>query len=377
MQNKRNKRLNWRILLIPLSWLYTLAVWIRNGLFLSGLIHRTEFRIPIISVGNITAGGTGKTPHVEYLAELLKEQYRVATLSRGYKRKTRDFRIASDSSTAAEIGDEPLQIKQRFPDITVAVDRRRVRGVKRLMEEDPDLEVILLDDAYQHLAILPGLSILLIDFSRPLHKDRMLPAGLLREPARNRRRAQIILVTRSPGRMKPIERREYVKSMDLPMGQHLFFTTVRYGDLIPVYPGVSQRDRQWYRERKSAALMVTGIANPRPVRNYVRGITTRMKEICFPDHHHFTPKDLEKISDLYRELKKEWEQVLVLTTEKDAVRLRSLQPGEALRQDMHAVRIHMDFLNEDKQHFDQIITNYVVSNKRSSILYQGKDQKGT
>ncbi|HDS08120.1 MAG TPA: tetraacyldisaccharide 4'-kinase [Bacteroides sp.] len=373
---KRNKRLSWRIVLVPLSWIYGLAVWIRNGLYFTGLLRRTEFSIPLISVGNITVGGTGKTPHVEYLVELLKDQYRVATLSRGYKRKTRGFRMASADSTADEIGDEPMQMKQRFPGITVAVDRRRVHGVKKLMESDPALDVILLDDAYQHLAILPGLSILLIDHSRPLHGDRLLPAGMLREPAGNRDRARIILVTRSPERMKPIERREYLKKMDLPLSQHLFFTTVRYGELYPVYPDVPRRDKSWYRERKSAVLLVTGIAHPRPVRNYARGITTQMKEVCYPDHYRYTAKDLDKISALYRELHKEREQVLVLTTEKDAMRLRALDADEGLRQDMHAVRIHVDFLNEDRTNFDQIITSYVSSNKRSSILYQKKDQTG-
>jgi len=370
---KRNKRLNWRILLVPFSWLYCLVVWTRNSLYFSGLLQRTGFRIPIISVGNITVGGTGKTPHVEYLVELLKENFRVAALSRGYKRKTRDFRIASLNSAADETGDEPMQIKQRFPDITVAVDRKRVHGVKKLMEMDPGLDVILLDDAYQHLAIQPGLSILLIDFLRPLHRDRMLPAGMLREPARNRNRANIILVTRSPERMKPIERREYVKKMDLPLGQHLFFTTIRYGILIPVYPGVPHRDKQWYQQRKTAAILVTGIANPRPIRNYIRGITTHIRELRFPDHHDFTLKDLEKIAFLHGELKTQWQEVLVLTTEKDAMRLRILQPHEELRQDMHAVRIHIDFLNEDSKNFNQIITSYVISNKRSNILYQEKD----
>ena len=360
-------------MLIPLSWLYGLVVRIRNGLYFHGVLRRTGFPIPLISVGNITVGGTGKTPHVEYLVELLREDYRVATLSRGYKRKTRDFRIASADSTAEEIGDEPMQIKQRFPGITVAVDRKRVRGVKKLMKMDPDPDVILLDDAFQHLAILPGLSILLIDFHRPLQGDRMLPAGMLREPARNRNRANIILVTRSPGRMKPIERREYVKKIDLPLNQHLFFTSVKYGELIPVYPDVEKRDREWYADRETAAILLTGIANPRPVRNYVRGITTRMRELCFPDHHYFTTGDLEKVDSLYRELKSDWPEVLVLTTEKNAMRLRGLWPSEDLRKDMHAVRIHIDFLNEDHIHFDKIITTYVTGNKRSSILYQGTD----
>ena len=200
---------NWKVVLIPFSWLYGLVIWVRNILYDNGLLKSSSFNIPLISVGNITVGGTGKTPHVEYLAELLNKEFRVATLSRGYKRLTRDFRIASAESNVSEIGDEPLQIKKRFPGIDVAVDRKRANGIRELMQLAPWLEVILMDDAFQHRSVKPGFSILLVDYTRPIHKDRMLPAGMLREPASNSNRANIILVTRSPERIKPIELREY------------------------------------------------------------------------------------------------------------------------------------------------------------------------
>ena len=363
----------WKVVLIPFSWLYGLVIWIRNSLYDHGLFKSATFQIPLISVGNITVGGTGKTPHVEYLAALLRDEFHVATLSRGYKRKTRDFRIVATESRVDEVGDEPLQIKMRYPEITVAVDRKRVNGVDRLMKETPPVEVILLDDAYQHRAIKPGLSILLMDYARPIDKDYLLPAGRLREPASRRSRANIILVTKSPERIKPIELREYVNRLGLALNQHLFFTTMRYGDLTPVYPETSARDALWFKKKVGGVLIVTGIANPRPLRQYARSIHTKLHELNFPDHHQFTRKDMDKIYRSYQEMKSTHQEILVLTTEKDAMRLREHKPEQDLRDALYAIPIHVHFLNDDKDEFDRQILSYVNSNKRSSILYQRED----
>ena len=366
-------RNTWKVILTPFSWLYGLVIWIRNSLYDHGLLKSTGFNIPLISVGNITIGGTGKTPHVEYLAELLHSKFKVATLSRGYKRRTRDFRIATAESNVHEIGDEPLQIKKRFPGIDVAVDRKRTNGIKELMSLAPWLEVILMDDAYQHRSVKPGFSILLIDYARPIYKDHLLPAGMLREPATNTDRANIILVTRSPERIKPIEFREYVNRLGLSIGQHLYFTTMRYGDLAPVYPETQTRDAAWFKKQVGAVLIVSGIANPRPLRQYARSISTNLEELSFPDHHEYSRKDMEKISGAFNKLKNTHKEVLVLTTEKDAMRLRDHQCEPEIRDMMHAVRIHVHFLNDDKDEFERQILTYVNSNKRSSILYQGED----
>jgi len=364
---------NWKVVLIPFSWLYGLVIWVGNSLYDNGLLKSSAFPIPLISVGNITAGGTGKTPHVEYLAELLNSKFKVATLSRGYKRRTRDFRLATAESNVSEIGDEPLQIKKRFPGMDVAVDRKRANGIRELMQLAPLLEVILMDDAYQHRSVKPGFSILLIDYARPIDQDLLLPAGMLREPASNRKRANIILVTRSPERIKPIELREFANRMDLSMGQHLYFTTMRYGNLAPVYPESTPRDAEWFKKHVGGVLIVAGIANPRPLRQYARSINTNITELFFPDHHKYSRKDMEKISNTYNELLKSHREILVLTTEKDAMRLRDHNPESKIRDAMHAVRIHVHFLNNDKEKFDRQILNYVISNKRNSILYQGKD----
>jgi len=365
---------SWSVLLLPFSWLYGLVIWIRNALYNSGIFLSTGFKIPIISVGNITAGGTGKTPHVEYLARLLLEDgLKVATLSRGYRRKTRDFRVASSTSTAREIGDEPMQIKGKFPELTVAVDRKRVNGVQNLMRLTPPLEVILLDDAYQHRSLKPGFSILLMDYNRPIDRDKLLPAGRLREPAVNQNRANIILVTRSPERIKPIELREYVSRIEPSIGQHLYFTTMRYGKLYPVYPGTSAKDASELKDRVEEILIVSGIANPRHLRSYARSICTSISEISFPDHHRYSTVDIRKIFERFSDLGKNGKEVLVLTTEKDATRLSEHYPDRALKDAMHAIRIHVHFLNDDKEDFDRQIRNYVSSNKRSSILYSEED----
>jgi len=350
-----------------------MVIWIRNTLYDNGIFKSTGFNLPIISVGNITVGGTGKTPHVEYLINLLEAEFQVATLSRGYKRKTRDFRMASTSSTAKEIGDEPMQIKKRFPGTSVAVDRHRVRGVDRLVKQDPPIEVIILDDAFQHRSIKAGLSILLVDFTRPLDHDRMLPAGWLREPAINSNRAHIILVTRTPENIKPIEMREYVNRFRLSLGQHLYFSTMRYGELVPVFPDSAQRDAEWFKEMGAAVLVVSGIANPLPLREYAHRISTRVSELTYPDHHRYSSRDMDRISSQFKKLGSEGKEVLVLTTEKDAMRLREFNPDQPLKDAFHAVRIYVHFLNEDNEEFDQHIKNYVNSNKRSSILYQGED----
>jgi tetraacyldisaccharide 4'-kinase len=366
-------RHSWKIILTPFSGLYGMVIWIRNTLYDNGFFKSTGFNIPLISVGNITVGGTGKTPHVEYLAALLSSHYRVATLSRGYKRKTRDFRLASMDSTVSEIGDEPLQLKNRFPEMTVAVDRKRVNGIKKILDLAPPVEVILMDDAYQHRSVKPGYSILLVDYSRPLDRDLLLPAGMLREPAANLNRANIILVTRTPENIKPIELREYVNRIKRSMGQHIYFTTMQYGELSPVFPGVAGRDAAWFRKNAAGILIVSGIANPQPLRQYAQTIHTNIMELPFADHHQYTPGDIKKIYHTFLHMKRPDQEVLVLTTEKDAMRLRDHSPEPELREAIHAVRINVHFLNDDKDEFDRQILNYVRSNKRSGILHQGED----
>ncbi len=296
-------RNNYYLLLYPFSLLYGLVVWIRNTLFDYEIIRSNEFPIPVISVGNITVGGTGKTPNIEYLVELLKDEFRVATLSRGYKRKTRNFILAGPDSDVYEIGDEPVQIKHKYPDIYVAVDRRRANGIRELMRKIPDLDVILLDDAYQHRYVKSGLSILLIDFNRPMSEDCLLPAGSLREQAYERRRANIILITKCPDRLKPIERRIIVNDLKLYPFQHLFFSKLVYGEPIPVFKdNLRPMSISEMKSARPQILMVTGIAGPRLFKKHLRSISPQIAEITYPDHHFFTEKDMVRFTNKFEEL---------------------------------------------------------------------------
>ena len=357
-------------LLYPFALLYGFGIWFRNMLFDYRIIKSREFPIPIISVGNITVGGTGKTPLIEYIIGILQDENNMATLSRGYKRKTREFILAGQDSAVSEIGDEPKQIKQKFPDINVAVDRKRVNGIQRLMDKIPDLDVILLDDAYQHRHVNPGLSILLIDFNRPIWEDRLLPAGRLREQAYERRRANIILITKCPDRLRPIERRLIVKDLKLYPFQHLFFTKLKYGDPKPVFEGTDQSvNPNDIKGSKPHILMVTGIANPRLYKKHLRGISTRITEMVFPDHHAYSEKDILRITRVFEGLPDL--DRYIFTTEKDAMRLRNFTDIEySVQSRMFYIPVGIEFLNEDTENFSTQIQNYVRSNKRNSILHK-------
>jgi tetraacyldisaccharide 4'-kinase len=363
-------RNTWRILLYPLSLMYGFIIYFRNLLFDYQLISSEEFDMPVISVGNITVGGTGKTPHVEYLIRLLKDEFNVASLSRGYKRKTRQYILADQNSTIDEIGDESLQIKSKYPDINVAVDRKRVNGIKKLMKEIPDLDVILLDDAYQHRHVKPGLSILLIDFNRPISTDLLLPAGMLREQSFEKRRAHIILITKCPDRIKPIERRLIFKDLKLYPFQNLYFTKLHDKDPVQVFPDMDPSLlRQEIKDIKPHILMISGIANPRSFKKYIRNYSTKITELIFPDHYSYKKKDIQHILQTFQEI--EGENKMIMTTEKDAMRLKKFpEIDPSVKTKMYYIPIVIDFLNEDTENFNHHILNYVRHNKRDGILHK-------
>ena len=370
LPGKHNK---WLFLLYPFSLVYGLVVYIRNFLFDYQIIKSIEFNIPLICVGNITAGGTGKTPHVEYLVRLLKYEFNVACLSRGYKRKTDRYILADQSSTAEEIGDEARQIKKKFPDIHVAVDRNRVNGIEHLMKDVKDLDVILLDDAYQHRFVKAGLSILLVDYNRPLDKDHLLPAGLLREQPFEKKRANIILVTKCPERIKPIDRRLVVKDLTLYPFQHLYFTHLKDEMPRPIFNSVQKvMTRDEIKNMKPHVLMIAGIANPRSFKKFVRNYSTHITDLVYPDHYTFTNKDIDFIISKFNEL--DSIEKIIFTTEKDAMRLEKFSEIDInIKERMYFIPVTIDFLNEDTDNFNQHILNYVRNNKRNSILYKNKD----
>ncbi|MFW6289582.1 MAG: tetraacyldisaccharide 4'-kinase, partial [Mariniphaga sp.] len=279
-----------KILLYPVSMLYGLIVNFRNMLYDLNLFKSKEFDVTVISIGNITVGGTGKTPHVEYLVDLLKEKFQVATLSRGYRRKTKGYYLVNTDSTVREVGDEPLQIKRKFPDVTVSVCENRVEGVEKLLaiEDQKSPDVILLDDAFQHRRISPVINILLIDYNRPLKNDSLLPAGSLRESASQLRRANVIIFSKCPpAEVTPIMRRVMQNEVGLRPYQSMFFTTYEYGKLKPVFGG-KELGSDFYEKHSYAILIVTGIAYPRLIPEYLKQFTSETEMVSFPDHHNFS-----------------------------------------------------------------------------------------
>jgi tetraacyldisaccharide 4'-kinase len=351
------------LFLYPLSLIYAFVVSIRNTLFDLNILKSEEFDIPVISVGNITVGGTGKTPTVEYLITLLRNKYKIAVLSRGYKRKTKGFIIADETATVQTIGDESMQIYLKFPDVTVAVNERRVAGIKKLMESGKEIELIILDDAFQHRYVKPGLSILLIDYTQPLTGDYYLPYGRLRDQPSQRDRAEIILITKSPENIKPIDMRLMATDLTLKPYQSLFFSSIEYKGLMPVFDNeLFALDAQELKSNNYGILVVTGIGNPKPLINYCKSITDNISVLNFPDHHQYEGKDLKKIKERFSAIENKHK--IIVTTEKDAIRLKNrLQRDDELKRSLFFYPIEMKILNEEKTEMDKLILNYVKIGK--------------
>ena len=342
-----------RILLFPFSLLFGIITFVRNKLYDWKCIPSIRYDdIYVISVGNITVGGTGKTPFVEYLIRSLSQNYRVAMLSRGYKRTTKGFRFVENNATPADVGDEPYQIKRKFPDIVVAVDANRVRGIAQIRKIYPDTQVILLDDAFQYRKIRPNLSILLADYNRPLYRDSMLPGGRLREWSCFAKRADMMIVTKSPVGLTPNERQDIEKRYVRIFPRNIFFTTVVYGDPLPVFPNgnpLSTDDLKQY-----DVLLVAGIANPKPFATYVRQHAASVQTIFFPDHHAFSEKDIEMIANKLLPTKTQNPEPetrnpkLLLVSEKDAVRLQQMKIPKAMAERSYYVSIEVDFIDSSQ-----------------------------
>lgn len=355
------------ILLYPVSLIYSVITGVRNLLFDKGFFSQQKFNLPVICVGNITVGGTGKTPHTEYLVNLLSKQFHVATLSRGYLRKSKGFRIVSPSDNIINTGDEPLQICRKFPGAVVAVDRDRVNGVKSILKERPGTEVIILDDGFQHRRIIPGLTILLTDFGRLMMNDHLLPYGQLRESVSNMSRADIILVTKSPEDLLPVRRRIIVKEINKAPWQNLYFTSLEYKDPLPVFNNTGMKKFQLpeHENSEQGIVLLTGIANPLPLKEHLAAYFREIVHISFPDHHKFSEKDLAGISEAFDNLRSP--EKFIITTEKDAVRLREFTNiAEQIRSSTWYIPVGVKFLNDDKAEFDNLIFEYVRKNKRDN-----------
>ena len=322
--------------LTPLSWLYGIGVGIRNQMFELGILKSKAFDVPVISVGNITVGGSGKTPHVEYLIRQLHDKVKVAVLSRGYKRKSRGYVLADKQSTARDIGDESYQILKKFPGIYVAVDKKRCNGIERLTSDEAtkDTDVILLDDAYQHRYVKPGINILLVDYHRLIIYDKLLPAGRLREPQSGKARADIVIITKCPADLKPMEFRVLTKALNLYPYQKLFFTTLEYGDLQPLYCGEELPLKEI--PEGTHVLLLTGIASPK-----------------------------QMIIDL---------KPFVSDIVPNNARLFGLEGlSEEVRHHIYQLPVRIKFMLGQEEEFNEKIIGYVRKNSRNSILVKTKD----
>ena len=359
--------------LVPFSWLYGLGVGIRNAMFDMGILKSQTFDVPVISVGNITVGGSGKTPHVEYLIRLLHDKVKVAVLSRGYKRKSHGYILADDSTTMQDIGDEPYQMHRKFKNIFVAVDRKRCHGIERLMqdEETKNTDVILLDDAFQHRYVKPGINILLVDYHRLIIYDKLLPAGRLREPKEGKTRADIVIVTKCPKELKPMEFRVLSRAMALYPYQQLYFTCLDYGDMYPLFEGASRSLDSITKDEH--ILLLTGIASPEQLEEDLSQHCDNIHPLRFADHHQFNNADVERINSEFATLPTPR---LIVTTEKDATRLENLEGlSEEVRNNIFVLPVEVRVMLDQKEKFDETIINYLIKNSRNSTLTKEKNRK--
>jgi len=335
-----------RQILYPFSLLYYLITSIRNRMYNNGMLKSTQFKTPTIVVGNLSVGGTGKTPQIEYLIRLLQPKYKIAVLSRGYKRKSKGFILADEKVTAEIIGDEPFQYFRKFPNIIVSVDADRTNGIKQLEVLENPPEIILLDDAYQHRKVQGGLNVLLTSYNNLYVNDFMLPTGTLREAKTGTKRAQIIIVTKCPNDLSEEEQGRIIEVLNPAKNQNVFFTTIEYDHELKGEKTINLAEL-----KKDEIVLVTGIANPKPLTEYLVSNKLNFKHLKFPDHHHFTDGQIDEINFLLTTYK------LVLTTEKDYVRI-----FDRIKK-LYFISIKTKFINHKKD-FDNLINSYVGKSSR-------------
>lgn len=358
-----------RVLLYPLALIYGAVVWLRNRLYDSGFYSSIEFSIPVISIGNLSVGGTGKTPHVEYLIRLLQYRFRVATMSRGYKRRTQGFLLADAETNALRIGDEPMQYYMKYPDLTVSVAEERMTGIPKLLQQRPSVEVVLLDDAFQHRSVKAGVNILISDYAKPFYRDHILPIGTLRENRAAYKRADIIIMSKCPRNMNEKEAAEMKKLVAPQQNQEVFFTSIKYDTPYELFT----KERQILHDQY--VILVCCIAKPQPLINHLEGISKGVHVLSYTDHHYFLSKDLEEIEAAF----KNWDvgPKVIVTTEKDAARL--YLHAEKLRQwdvKIIVLPITVSFMFNGEQEFDSLITRYVEKTlMENNMMYYGEEEE--
>jgi tetraacyldisaccharide 4'-kinase len=347
---------SFRVLLLPFALLFGVVVWVRNWLYSKNIFRSTSFGLPLICVGNLSVGGTGKSPMVAFLVMHLKNNYKVATLSRGYKRKTRGYALANENTTAIDIGDEPMLFHRKFPDVPVAVGEERIVAIPQLLHDRPETQVIILDDAFQHRAIQAGLSILLTDYSNLFTRDFFLPTGDLRDTPSSYTRADVILVTKCPTALSSEESNEIKKEIKPLPHQKLYFTTIAYGTPYHII-----HQNFIYIDEETEVLLVTGIANPKPLKLYLEERIQTYYMMHFEDHHIFSIDDWRDIVKRFGSM--EAEKKIILTTEKDAMRLMKFKQ-EMDGMPFYVMPIEPKFLFGQATEFTDTIMRFIANFKK-------------
>jgi len=343
---------------------------VRNFLFDRGIIKSASFPVPVIGIGNLSTGGTGKTPHVEYLIRLLQKEYKIATLSRGYGRHTKGFLLLKSPANTWMYGDEPMQYFTKFPGVRVSVGEDRTAAIEELMRLNPKIEIILMDDAFQHRHVKPGHSILLIEYDSIFKTDFMLPAGNLREPFSGKKRADTIIITKSPNILVPIERKRILERLEPLEHQQVFFSFYKYGEFNRVtgkQTGMLM-GASYYMEKRFTILMVTGIANPSGLLEYLRRHTDKLETLIFPDHHEFSTKDIRKIQETFDNIANQSK--IIVTTEKDAMRLQNPELEPLISNlPLFYLPIEVAF-HQDETGFNNRIMDYLKKNPAANRMIQ-------
>lgn len=347
---------SFRILLLPFALFYRLGIGIRNWLYDKKIFKTAGFGLPLICVGNLSVGGTGKSPMVEYLVIMLKDKFRVATLSRGYKRKTKGYALAGAQTTALDIGDEPMQFHLKFPEIPVAVGEERILAIPQLLHDKPETEAIILDDAFQHRSITAGLYILLTEYSNLFTRDFYLPTGDLRDLKSSYKRAEIIVITKCNTDLTVGEKTKLIDEIKPVKDQKIFFTAIEYGELYHI-----SNKKIFIADASTEILLVAGIANPKPLKQLLEEKSNSYHMLQFADHHIFTIDDLNEIRQKFENI--ETKNKIILTTEKDAVRLAKFT-NEIAAMPLYVIPVRHRFLFNEGGQFDNLVTDFVLQFKK-------------
>jgi len=342
-------------LLLPFSLLFGLGVLIRDLFYRTQLLRSIEFNIPVIGVGNLAVGGSGKTPHVEYLITLLQPYLNIGVMSRGYNRKSKGYRLVNKRDTAKTVGDEPKQYSMKYPNISVAVSESRSIGIPQMLSQKPNIQALILDDSYQHRSVTAGLNILLTDYSKPYFEDFLLPAGRLREWPQGASRADIIIISKCPNQISQQEQQAIIDRLRPEEHQNIYFSKYRYQNPYHIFKG-SRIALSYY----DTAILVTAIASTDYLLEYIDSQVHNVSSFSFEDHHYFSPHEVSNIAKTYNELK--GQKAVIITTEKDATRL-GLHYDYLIKYniDIYVLPIQVEFLNDTSIAFDREIQDYLLN----------------